>query len=134
MSRLIVHIGTHKTATTSLQRHLARNLEALAARDIWYPDYGLIGRGSHYAPLGIVNALAGQHETFGIADAWAFFRAVTARVQDHFPGPLFCPNFPEGLRFGDALHPLFLNMLLQVLKPNPATNSSASPAEASPSQ
>ena len=68
MGRLIVHIGTHKTATTSLQRHLARNREALAARGIWYPDYGLIGHEPHYAHLGIVNALAGQHEKFSVAE------------------------------------------------------------------
>jgi hypothetical protein len=82
MSRIILHVGTHKTATTTLQRHLARNREALAARGIWYPDYGLIGHGAHYAHLGIVNALAGQHEKFSVADAQAFFRAVLARVPD----------------------------------------------------
>lgn len=82
MGRLILHIGTHKTATTTLQRHLARNREALAARGIWYPDYGLIGRGAHYAHLGIVNALSGQHEKFSVEDATRFFRAVVARVPD----------------------------------------------------
>ena len=34
MGRLILHIGTHKTATTTLQRHLARNRETLA--DAWH--------------------------------------------------------------------------------------------------
>jgi hypothetical protein len=83
MSRLILHIGTHKTATTSLQRHLARNRAALAARGIWYPDYELIGKGTHYAHLGIVNGFSGQHEKFSVEDARAFFREVGRRARDH---------------------------------------------------
>lgn len=83
MGRLIVHIGTHKTATTTLQRHLARNRAALADRGIWYPGYDLIDRPAHYAHLGIVNALSGQHEKFDVADAQRFFAEVVARVPDH---------------------------------------------------
>jgi hypothetical protein len=83
MSRLILHIGTHKTATTTLQRHLARNRETLAARGIWYPDYGLIGKGTHYAHLGIVNAFSGKHDKFSPEDARRFFREVAARARDH---------------------------------------------------
>ena len=83
MSRLIVHIGTHKTATTTLQRHMARNRDALAARGIWYPDYSNIGKGSHYAHLGIVNALSEQHDKFSVEDATRFFADVVARAPDH---------------------------------------------------
>lgn len=83
MSRLIIHIGTHKTATTTLQRHLARNRDALAARGIWYPNYDLIDKGSHYAHLGIVNALSEQHDKFSAEDAERFFAAVTERCGDH---------------------------------------------------
>ena len=83
MSLLILHIGTHKTATTTLQRHFARNRAALAARGIWYPDYDLIGKGGHYAHLGMVNAFAGQHDKYSVEDARNFFREVGARVRDH---------------------------------------------------
>jgi hypothetical protein len=83
MSRLILHIGTHKTATTTLQRHLARNRKTLAERGIWYPDYDLIGIGRHYAHLGIVNAFSGKHEKYSVEDARHFFREVSARVRDH---------------------------------------------------
>ena len=42
MGRLIVHIGTHKTATTTIQHHLAANRKVLASRGIWYPSYRLL--------------------------------------------------------------------------------------------
>jgi hypothetical protein len=83
MGRLIVHIGTHKTATTTIQRHLARNRRALAARGIWYPSYDLIGKPRHYAHLGIVNAFSAQHAKLTRADAERFFRDVVARSADH---------------------------------------------------
>ena len=35
--RLILHVGTPKTGTTGLQRHLDAQREALAQRGIWYP-------------------------------------------------------------------------------------------------
>lgn len=83
MSRLIIHIGTHKTATTTLQRHLARNRAALAGRGIWYPDYSLIGKTGHYAHLGIVNAFSAQHPKLSRQDAERFFAAVTERSRDY---------------------------------------------------
>lgn len=83
MSRLILHIGTHKTATTTLQRHLARNRKALAARGIWYPDYNLVDKGKHYAHLGMVNAFSGKHDKFTVEDARRFFGEIAARVRDH---------------------------------------------------
>jgi hypothetical protein len=102
MGRLIVHIGTHKTATTSLQRHLAKNRAALAARGILYPDYDLIGRGGHYAHLGIVNALSGQHDKLGVADAQAFFAAVMARVPDHDATILSAEPFYRHVAYAEA--------------------------------
>lgn len=33
-----LHIGTHKTGTTAIQRQLRRNREALKRRGIWYPS------------------------------------------------------------------------------------------------
>ena len=51
MKRVILHIGTEKTATTSLQRFCAMNREALSARGIWYPsadDYAYCSRDAHF--------------------------------------------------------------------------------------
>lgn len=36
MKRIVIHIGTHKTGTTSIQDALERNRSQLAARSIWY--------------------------------------------------------------------------------------------------
>ncbi|MEX5728677.1 hypothetical protein Ga0609869_002030 [Rhodovulum iodosum] len=40
MARLILHIGTHKTATTTLQRTFKRNRALLAERGVIYPEIG----------------------------------------------------------------------------------------------
>lgn len=40
MARLIIHIGTHKTATTFLQHRLAHARPWLAERGFIYPDFG----------------------------------------------------------------------------------------------
>jgi hypothetical protein len=40
MSRIILHVGTHKTATTTLQDRLARNRRLLAERGIVFPAVG----------------------------------------------------------------------------------------------
>lgn len=76
MPRFIVHIGTHKTATTSIQRHLAHHRDTLAERGVFYPDYSIIGRKPHYAHLGMVNALSGRHKVYPVAAAEKFFAEV----------------------------------------------------------
>jgi hypothetical protein len=83
MSRLILHIGTHKTGTTSIQRFLDANRRKLAARGVFYPGYDLIGKPHHYAHIGIVNGFSGGATPFSAEDARAFFAAVRDRVADH---------------------------------------------------
>jgi hypothetical protein len=83
MPRLILHIGTHKTATTSIQRFLQHNQTALAARGVFYPDYTLVGRGAHYAHIGMVNALSGRHKSYSRELAHRFFAMVRDRVGDY---------------------------------------------------
>lgn len=83
MSRLILHIGTHKTATTSIQRFLRHHQAALADRGVFYPDYSLVGRKPHYAHLGMVNALSGRHKNYPRELAERFFREVRKRVNDY---------------------------------------------------
>lgn len=41
--RLILHAGTHKTGTTSIQRFAKQNSRALLKRGLYYPDYSPLG-------------------------------------------------------------------------------------------
>lgn len=82
MSRLILHIGTHKTATTTIQRFFSNNRTALAKRGVFYPDYALVNKAPHYAHLGMVNALSGQHKSYSRDLAERFFAKVRARMVD----------------------------------------------------
>lgn len=76
--RLILHIGTHKTATTHIQRSLASNADRLAEQGVWYPKYDLIDRPKHYAHIGAANAFAGEEKDLTKQDAERFFSAVAA--------------------------------------------------------
>lgn len=102
MSRLILHIGTHKTATTTLQRHMARNRKTLKSRGIWYPDYDLIGKGGHYAHLGIVNAFSGKHDKYDAEDARRFFREVSTRARDYDATIISAEPFYRHVVYGKA--------------------------------
>jgi len=44
---LIVHIGSHKTGTTAIQRFAASHRATLRERGLWYPSYEEIGRPEH---------------------------------------------------------------------------------------
>jgi len=82
VSRIILHIGTHKTATTSIQKFLFQHRDTLQSRGVYYPDYSLVGRDPHYAQLGMVNALSGQHKSYSVDLAKRFFNAALERSQD----------------------------------------------------
>lgn len=57
----VIHVGTHKTGTTSLQRFAGSNRKELKKRGIWYPSYAEIGlTDTHYGHHQIALALAGQ--------------------------------------------------------------------------
>lgn len=83
MGRLILHVGTHKTGTTSIQRALALHRRRLRERGIRYPDYTGIGLPSHYAHIGVANALAEQHPQISAEDAVRFFEFVRGQVGDY---------------------------------------------------
>lgn len=83
MSRLILHIGTHKTATTSIQRFLRHHEAALSKSGVFYPDYDLVKRGGHYAHLGMVNGLSGRHQQYSQALAERFVTKVRERMVDY---------------------------------------------------
>lgn len=82
MGRLIIHIGTHKTGTTSIQRTLDLNRKKLLNRGIRYPDYAAIGHRTHYAHLGVVNALAGEQHKISQEQARQYFQHVASTLDE----------------------------------------------------
>lgn len=83
MGKIHLHIGTHKTGTTTIQRSLSASRVHLREMGICYPDYSVINAPPHYAHLGAANALAGGHDSITQAQAEKFFRD-TQRLSAEF--------------------------------------------------
>lgn len=58
----VIHVGTHKTGTTALQRFAASNRVELKKRGVWYPSYTEIGMFDHYGHHHLAFALSEQAE------------------------------------------------------------------------
>jgi len=72
--RIILHIGTHKTGTTAIQKFCAVHRTRLREAGLWYPDYDLIGAEGHYAHHHLAHAIAGLATSRGGAtDAKRYF-------------------------------------------------------------
>ncbi|MEV8360181.1 hypothetical protein [Microbacterium sp. NPDC076895] len=82
MSKLLLHIGTHKTGTTSVQHFFASNRDALRAQGIFYPPTDLGGQfGDQYAHHAIAHAIANvSGDGTGASRAKAYFDALRDRV------------------------------------------------------
>ena len=93
--RLILHIGPHKTGTSALQRHLALNRRALAARGVAYPR-----------PIRPVGPLGSVHrdlaEPGDEAERAALIAAYGARIADS--GAATTILSAEGLGAGNRDH------------------------------
>ena len=76
MPRLYLHIGTHKTGTTSLQRFLAANRDPLRRQGIVYPDPAIGGFRSSYAHHHVAHAMAERTGEGTPDDARRFFDAL----------------------------------------------------------
>lgn len=76
MARVILHVGTHKTGTTSIQKTLNTYRGKLKQRGIHYPNYETINRKQHYAHFGVANALAEPHAVFTRQDSEVFFSSL----------------------------------------------------------
>lgn len=50
MSDLVIHIGTHKTGSTSIQKNLYSSAELLKSQDVFYPTSKTIWSGHHQLP------------------------------------------------------------------------------------
>ncbi len=57
---IVLHIGTHKTGTTAIQRFAASKRAKLRARGLWYPSYDEIGLFVHYGHHHVAHAVAGE--------------------------------------------------------------------------
>lgn len=73
--KLILHIGTHKTATTTIQKVLAKNRENLIKQGIWYPAYSDVLRNmaEHYAHLELAKGLMSGSNEFTPEKVKKFF-------------------------------------------------------------
>lgn len=54
----IIHVGTHKTGTTAIQRFASAHRSELRELGIWYPSYTEIGLFDHYAHHHLAFAIA----------------------------------------------------------------------------
>ncbi|MBN9022024.1 MAG: hypothetical protein J0H08_08010, partial [Rhizobiales bacterium] len=58
---VVLHIGTHKTGTTAIQRFAAANRAKLRARGLWYPSYDEIKLFVHYGHHHVSHAIANEN-------------------------------------------------------------------------
>lgn len=78
--RLFLHIGTHKTGTTSIQRFCANNTEALAKAGIYYPSFEIGGYPTHYAHHMLAHATAGRNDVMDLWHVERFLSLVRSRM------------------------------------------------------
>lgn len=83
MSRIVIHIGTHKTATTHVQDTFFKNRERLLAHGVTFPVVGDT-RGQH----GLANRWIAMPPPYALADPQAAWDALIARHAGK-PGTLF---------------------------------------------
>lgn len=70
-----LHIGTHKTATTSLQRYFSVNRKPLAKQGVHYISQDIVGAPNHYAHHRIAHAIAGKDDKVSFDMARQFLDA-----------------------------------------------------------
>ncbi len=80
MPKLLLHIGTHKTGTTSIQRFCAANRNALRDHGLWYPPADVGKFPKHYAHHRVAHSIALRDPDFGPDDASHFFDRVRRQL------------------------------------------------------
>lgn len=78
MARLILHVGTHKTATTTVQKSFAANRKLLARNGLVYPEIGRVA-GHHGLVTDWVNLPPVFHLPEGSIAAWKKLVCQTAK-------------------------------------------------------
>ena len=76
--RIIIHIGTPKTGSTSLQNMLRHNRETLAQSGVLYPQ---ISAAAHHNPLALCHYQPGSHDDG--QTAWQTVTAQAHKAQPH---------------------------------------------------
>ena len=81
--KLILHIGTHKTGTTSIQRAFAASRTKLLEKGVWYPQYSdvLGGSKTSYAHLDIAKALMNEKAQLTKEEAVRFLRELSSSAE-----------------------------------------------------
>ena len=74
--RTILHVGTHKTGTTTIQLFAHRNARDLRQRGLWYPSYDLVGLKRYPAHHEFSHAVAGARSDLTPEQAQAFISAI----------------------------------------------------------
>jgi len=69
MARIVLHIGTHKTATTTLQDTLAANRAGLAEQGVVYPDIGSTS-GHHMLATHWIDLPKVYYDTLPAVEHW----------------------------------------------------------------
>ncbi len=82
--KIILHIGTHKTGTTAIQRALSQNRSKLLAHGVWYPHYSEVigGEKQSYAHLDIAKAIMGEKALLNRKEAELFLRSLHAKAKE----------------------------------------------------
>lgn len=80
--KLVLHIGAHKTATTTIQRVLAKNRTKVAKFGVWYPAYSELfpTMSDHYAHLDVAKGLMGDSKRFTPEKVERFFSKLHERA------------------------------------------------------
>ena len=82
--KLILHIGTHKTGTTAIQRALSQNRATLLEHGYWYPMYNEIlkDKQQNYAHLDIAKGLMGESAVLDKSDAISFLSGLYNKARE----------------------------------------------------
>lgn len=73
--KLVLHIGAHKTATTTIQQVYDKNRARLRKAGVWYPAYSELFpmMRNHYAHLDVAKALMGESKKLTPEQVEVFF-------------------------------------------------------------
>ncbi|MCW8108062.1 hypothetical protein OPS25_06080 [Alteromonas ponticola] len=73
--QLILHIGTHKTGTTTIQQQLSAQRQWLKEQGCWYPSYKELfpDVDNHYSHLDLAKGLMGQSKKFTVEQVEEYF-------------------------------------------------------------
>lgn len=82
MNCLYIHVGTHKTGTTTIQHSLRENEKKLKdTYNIYYPDINIVSKFNHYAHHEISHAIAGKSKKINNEQLKSFFIKISKELE-----------------------------------------------------